>query len=152
MSDAEARDRGTSEAWASDRSRGVSGSRRASMRSRSRSRSSNPESAPVVACLAASALSEVPSLRPVAPSSGRSSVDVPFAETWRLIQGGEPADEVAQHYRENITPDEASSRAFQALLRPPSGEPAPQARARIIDVDVHGDGVYISLFIRFARS
>ena len=57
-----------------------------------------------------------------------------------------------QHYREGITPDEASSRAFQALLRPPSGEPAPQARARIIDVDVHGDGVYISLFIRFARS
>ena len=49
MSDEEAQARGTSAAWASDRPRGVSGSRRASMRSRSRSRSSNPESAPVVA-------------------------------------------------------------------------------------------------------
>ena len=38
-------------------------------------------------CALGFGLSEVPSLRPVAPSSGRSSVDVPFAETWRLIQG-----------------------------------------------------------------
>ncbi|OLP76823.1 tRNA 2'-phosphotransferase 1, partial [Symbiodinium microadriaticum] len=129
------------------------------------------ESAPVAARWAASALSEAPSLRPVAPSSGHSSAEVPFAEAWRLIQRGEPAEEVAQHCREGTmleayadhfspapipttpasTPAEASERAFRALLRPPSGEPAPQARARIIDVDVHGDGVYISLFIRFAR-
>ena len=130
------------------------------------------ESAPVAARWAASALSEAPSLRPVAPSSGHSSAEVPFAEAWRLIQRGEPAEEVAQHCREGTmleayadhfspapipttpasTPAEASERAFRALLRPPSGEPAPQARARIIDVDVHGDGVYISLFIRFARN
>ena len=103
---------------------------------------------------AVSALSEAPSGLPVTPSSGPSSMGVPFAEAWRLIQRGEPAEEVAQHYREGTlreayaghfspapiptapasTPAEASERAFRALLRPPAGEPSPQARARIIDV------------------
>ena len=109
---------------------------------------------------------------PDGASEGTAAVDPETSAALSLAGRGESVEEVARHYREGTlreafpgfferpgsateppaaTPHEASLRAFRDLVRPPTGEPMPRARANLIDVDVHGDGVFLSLFVRFTH-